>query len=153
MGIGLSGLTPEAFISGALEANPLTYGESLADDLEVALREEVERGDYGFLAAVFRTLLAIAEDRRTDVVGNAARMYRNGRERASAALQAVLGALNSAAQQRPDIGRFLAALVERFRDLLRKLAAKLGAIGFSIGVGGFPVTVSLALNFDIKLSK
>lgn len=152
MGLGRSGLTADGFISGALEANPLTYGASLADDLELALREEVERGDDGFLAAVFRTLLAIAENGSTNVAGYAATMYRTGRERAAAALQAVLGVLNSASQQHPDIGRFLAALIERFRDLLRQLAAKLGAIGFSIGVGGFPVTVSLALNFDIKLS-
>ncbi len=143
-------LTPETFISGALEADPITYGERVANDLEEALRQEVQGGGEGFLASVLRALADEADDRRRVATGFAASIYRTGRERAAAALQAVVGVINSAAQRRPDIGRFLASLVERFRELMRELAAKLKATGFSIGVGGFPVTVSLSLNFDAK---
>jgi hypothetical protein len=143
-------LTIETFISGALEADPATYADEWAADLERELLQEVQQGGEGFFASILRALEEEAQDRGKVIKGFAATLYRTGRERAAAALHAVLGVMNTAAQRRPNISRFLAALVERFRDLMRVLANKLGATGFSIGIGGFPVSVSLSLNYDAK---
>jgi len=57
-------------------------------------------------------------------------------------------ALNAAVQKKPSIVKRLEKWVNRIKTALRALGKKLGANGFSIGVG-FPAGVSIDLSFPI----
>ncbi len=136
----------DKFIADAIEGDPDVVAKRWAEEVDQLLRDEIG-GEPGFLAALFERIIGLADEVPAAVSRTGTWIYRRGREAATACLAAAQTVLERVGRTRPKVVLFLSALVERYRDLLNRIAVSFGAVGFSIGISG--AGPSFSFNFQV----
>jgi len=139
------------FIADVAEGDPDALAEKWANELDRMFREELEGDALGFLGLLIARVDELAEGKYAPRTGGGIGLFRGGKEAAQAVLTGAKAVFQRIGNRRPTFDRMLAALFQRHEDLLRRLAVRLGAVGFSVGISATGPTLQLNFGLDITV--
>lgn len=123
------------------------FAAAWAEENRSAIEEEAQ-GDYdGVMAEAINSLFELAESSDDVAAWGLANLFRTPLEAAGHLWQKFTSLTGAGARRVRSLFQPLSVLFQRYAPRLIKLARKLGATGYSIGVN-FPLGISFALNFD-----